>query len=256
MAHWQFRDASLKAKATLEACVKALAQPLKETKTRASAGARIGDRNVFVKIERQGWSGTKRLLRATLPFSWRIVHEAQRMRAAFEAGVPVPEPLALFRHEGSWYFVTSAIEGESMLQRRRAASEVMRLSQREQDDLLSALLALHRAGIEHRDLHAGNILLTPGDPSVVLLDFATAKLRKRMTLRAGLSDLRFLANSVHARSTIFSMLRFALRYLRARDVRDRSQRRRWICWMNRRFLKEFVGREDQLVFADGARASV
>lgn len=47
--------------------------------------------------------------------------------------------------------------------------------------LKSALVQIHDAGVLHRDLHEGNILVTP-DHRVLVLDFAAAQLDPRREL--------------------------------------------------------------------------
>lgn len=47
--------------------------------------------------------------------------------------------------------------------------------------LKSALVQIHDAGVLHRDLHEGNILMTP-DHRVLVLDFAAAQLDPRREL--------------------------------------------------------------------------
>ena len=55
--------------------------------------------------------------------------------------------------------------------------------------LKSALVQIHAAGVLHRDLHEGNILVTP-DHRIMVLDFAAAQLDPRQELvDAEMADL-------------------------------------------------------------------
>jgi serine/threonine protein kinase len=106
-------------------------------------------------------------------FRRRLSHEA---RAA--AGVEHPNlapVLEAGEADGRLYLAMRYVDGLSLSERLRAGgplppAEVVRLGA----DACAGLDALHRRGIVHRDVKAGNILLAP-DGTAVLGDFGLAK---------------------------------------------------------------------------------
>ncbi len=99
--------------------------------------------------------------------------EAEALAAV--ASPLVPAVYSLVTHEGVPVLVMERIYGtslEDLLQERRAQNE--RLTTDEVLDVLGALadglLAVHRAGVAHRDVKPDNIILAPGNRAV-LLDF-------------------------------------------------------------------------------------
>jgi serine/threonine protein kinase len=106
-------------------------------------------------------------------FRRRLAHEA---RAA--AGIEHPNlapVLEAGEADGRLYLAMRYVDGLSLAERLRAGgplppAEVVRLG----TDACAGLDALHRRGIVHRDVKAGNILLAP-DGTAVLGDFGLAK---------------------------------------------------------------------------------
>jgi tRNA A-37 threonylcarbamoyl transferase component Bud32 len=115
---------------------------------------------------------------------WRRLGELRR------AGVPVPEPLACGALPGGdravvlrWLDgepLAAALAGPAPARRRLLAA------------LGEAVARLHAAGVEHRDLHGGNVLVCGGRP--VLLDVQRA--RRSRSRRARLRDLAWLDYSL------------------------------------------------------------
>jgi len=103
----------------------------------------------------------------------RFVHEA---RAASQIDHKYVVPLLDFGElDGKRYLVMRYIDGQSLEQRLQArgplpVAEVVRMTAQ----IASALDALHRAGIIHRDVKAGNILFDT-DGAAKLTDFGLAK---------------------------------------------------------------------------------
>jgi len=108
------------------------------------------------------------------------------LRRLHAAGVEVPEPLAYYRlRSGERVLVTRLLEGEPLGRALgRCAPE-----QRTLIESVGRLVArLHAAGFVHRDLHRGNVWVTPGGP--VLLDCpAVLPLRLRWLRRQDLGKL-------------------------------------------------------------------
>lgn len=224
----------------------AIKSPIKTTKTRLSAPVEIGGVECFLKVEKLGWRGPKRLLRILLPMSWRLVKDARQHRDAFAKHAITPRPLALVWHSGRWYFLSEAVPGESMSKGYFASNIEYRLSPVQRRALLDALLALHAAQIEHRDLHHGNVII--GDERVWIVDFATSRHFRSLPFKPALKDLVYLAASLYSKLRVQTLVRFSVEYLIARGITSKHERREWLAYMTKRFDLRFVGREDQRFF--------
>jgi tRNA A-37 threonylcarbamoyl transferase component Bud32 len=129
--------------------------------------------------------------------------EWRHLRHARAAGAPVPEPLALGRLPGGdEVLVTRFVEGELL-------ADALRIPARERRERLRAVgravARLHAAGLEHRDLHAGNVLV--GDHGATLLDLQHARRRRGAAARA--RDLGQLDYSLWGRASATDRLRLA-----------------------------------------------
>jgi tRNA A-37 threonylcarbamoyl transferase component Bud32 len=129
----------------------------------------------------------------------RPVDELRAAEAARSAGVSVPEYLAAFVWRSGPVYTGAVVVRELAGAKPLAAwlappeapgdTELRAMA----DVLAKAFRALFRAGIYHRDLHGGNVLVRPGDgrPEVAIIDFDRAKrlpalpdrLRDRMLFR-------------------------------------------------------------------------
>ena len=116
-------------------------------------------------------------IKAAWPSDLRL---AQLLRKEAQALAAIRHPTlvtvyAMSVHEGVDYFVMELVPGvtlEAHLERHRATGEPLSLDEA-LDVLISiaeGLAAVHRAGIAHRDVKPGNIMLAPGN-RVVLTDF-------------------------------------------------------------------------------------
>lgn len=114
---------------------------------------------------------------------WRVL---SRLHAA---GVPVPEPVGRgVLPDGDPLLVTRWVKGEPLADAVRERGRRRRVLVA----LGEAVAAMHAAGIQHRDLHQGNVLAV-GD-AVVLLDFQRA--RRLRSRRSRLRDLGWLDASL------------------------------------------------------------
>jgi len=139
------------------------------------------------------WKGSK---------AARSFHAA---RAVAAAGVATPEPLALVesrRPEGPAFYVCRHAGGAfearyffRALAAGRAAEEFPAVAPAALADAVAALARrLHAAGIWHRDLSIGNLLVRPGatpetPPALELLDLNRCRVGVRMTLSRRTRDL-------------------------------------------------------------------
>ena len=121
-----------------------------------------------ISSDRYVWEGEKRV-RAFA--EWRLLEQmAQR-------GLPVPAPIAArYQRSGLWYrcdLITQRIVDAKPLSAVLAQGAAPEATWRA---IGAAVARLHRAGVDHADLNAHNILLDPvGDVSVI--DFDRARLR-------------------------------------------------------------------------------
>ena len=102
-----------------------------------------------------------------------IRKEAQAVAAVRHASMPIVHAVGV--HRGVEYVVMERVYGlslEAYLDKKRAVGEALSI-----DEVMGLLLAIadglsavHRAGIAHRDIKPGNVMLAP-DNRVVLVDF-------------------------------------------------------------------------------------
>jgi serine/threonine-protein kinase RIO1 len=109
--------------------------------------------------------------------SLRARREARILRHLKRAGVRVPRVLGVERRDGAWVVAMERIEGARDLARylmeKPNPASLARLAR----DLGIQVARLHGAGIDHRDLHAGNVLIDEHG-RVWLIDFHSAYRRR------------------------------------------------------------------------------
>lgn len=119
---------------------------------------------------RYAWTGLDRT---------RSIREWHVLRALFDAGLPVPEPLAAHvRRTGPVYeaaLLTRRIENARPLNEIAASFDAARWS-----DVDALIDRFAEAGLHHPDLNATNILVTP-DEQLWMIDFDKATLFDRPT---------------------------------------------------------------------------
>jgi tetratricopeptide (TPR) repeat protein len=115
---------------------------------------------------------------ATAEFSRRFLHEAQLMAKVRHPNVAVVHDSD--EREGLSYFVMDFIEGETLAQRLESGPLDSETARRTGSDLLTALEAVHRHGIIHRDVKPANIFLT--EHGALLSDFGIARSDQDETL--------------------------------------------------------------------------
>ena len=131
--------------------------------------------------------------------SWRAA------QAVVDAGVPTPTPLLLIESEapdGPSFFVsekiTDFVEARYFFRALQEGRQRELFPQIEADMLIGTvgktLRRLHDAGIWHRDVSVGNLLIVPGDapsspPTVHLIDLNRAQLDRPLTVSRRTRDL-------------------------------------------------------------------
>jgi tRNA A-37 threonylcarbamoyl transferase component Bud32 len=127
------------------------------------------------------------------------------------AGLPVPRPLALAERSEGWGGVTAVYVAEWLPERRTLGDELLQTDGSHAGVRACALLTrlgallrrMHASGYDHRDLHAGNILVGPdtgpGGPALHLIDLHRGRIgappgarRVRSALARLLAGLRAL----------------------------------------------------------------
>ncbi len=172
----------------------------------------------------------------------RAVSEHRLLAALAARELPVPRPLEVRRARGAWEVVMewipeAATLGAVLAGERRSPVPLEVLATR-----LGRLLArAHAAGLDHPDLHPGNVLID-ADGNPWLVDFHKARLRSRTDPKLLERDLVALGAAVRELFPPRLRARFALAWRRAlpdelasglaeparlaRDVEDRARVRR------------------------------
>jgi 3-deoxy-D-manno-octulosonic acid kinase len=139
----------------------------------------------YLSIDRYLWSGEARV-RAFV--EWRL------LAALRERGLPVPDPVGARYQRGLFTYrcdlITRRIRGASplsdLLDAQRLAPALWRA-------LGTTIARFHAAGVDHADLNAHNILVTPGG-TCSIIDFDRGRLRRPGPWRS--ANLRRLKRSL------------------------------------------------------------
>ncbi len=167
-----------------------------------------GARTVVKRFASRGLAAST-LDRARAAREHRLLHELS------SRGLPTPRPLALERVDGGWEVRMQSIDDawplSSYLARERAwpcAAE--HLARR----LAELLAALHAAGVDHPDLHPGNVLID-ATGAVWAIDFHKARRVRRVRPATVWRDLVSLAAGARESTTARWRARFLCSWLRA-----------------------------------------
>lgn len=148
--------------------------------------------------------------------------EYEVLRALRARGIAVPEAVALRRREGAWEVVCHAIPGARTLADLIAEVEAFPGSHTTLADALGELIAsAHLAGLDHADLHAGNVLVD-GEGRPFLIDFTHARLREAVSPATLRRDLTNLAADARERIPLKLRRRVFTRWWRALTDRERG----------------------------------
>jgi len=166
---------------------------------------------------------------------------------ALEAdGLPVPRAITWCEERGGFLarparsvVVMERIQHEETLRDRLARGD--EAERRRWSRVLSAIVArLHDRGWRHRDLYLQHFLVPgPDDPRarpLVLFDVGRARRERVLGRRFVAKDLAALLHSTPENVGVRERLAFLVRYLRARGLSDREERRRLARQLARRTL--------------------
>jgi heptose I phosphotransferase len=144
---------------------------------------------------------------------WReIPHEHRVLRHLAERGLPVASPVALVVAPPDAALVTEALPVVGTLEDRVLGEGKTPPTRALIEEVASLVRRLHHAGVNHRDLYIGHLLLD-ADDHVWLVDLGRAEQRSRVPWRRIVKDLAALHFSTPDR--VLSMrgrLRFLILY--------------------------------------------
>lgn len=184
-----------------------------------------------------------------LLLAWRgsaARREAETARRLLAAGVRTPAPLAWFEVDRGSQAGASGLVSEELpeaipLDRLACSAGLAPRAQARRrravvEGLLRLVVAAHRSGFEHGDLHAGNVLVRPSqlddparqDVELHLIDFADSRWGAPFAAAAARDSLARLAASFRRQVSPALLRRFARRYLAQRPEVEVSETDRWV----------------------------
>lgn len=137
----------------------------------------------------------------------RAREEMRLLRELARRGVPVPRAIETRRVDGGFELVTEWIEGALSLDRMVPSAELVRGAAR-------TLARAHVAGLEHPDLHPGNLLVQPGGRTWIV-DVRGARIGRGFDAGTARRDLVGLASASRERISSSLRARFLLEYARS-----------------------------------------
>jgi len=189
---------------------------VKQNASRTVYRGKVGDRDIYLK-HFHGQSFFHRVARMLkVSHASREIYYAQYLR---QAGVETPEPLAASSGQPEWYAtvaVENALPGDQWHSQQLAAGDAGQQAIDHATTAMAELVArMHAAGVIHRDLHLGNILVAQqaGAPRLVLTDLHRLKRRMRLSRFARTANLAQLLHDRRDTTTRTQRLRFLKHYL-------------------------------------------
>jgi tRNA A-37 threonylcarbamoyl transferase component Bud32 len=242
-------------------------EKVKQNASRTVWRGRIDGQGVYVK-HFHNHSLFHDLLRRAGHFESR--RELRFMRLLSDRQVPTAPPLAARCDRNSEWVATRAVEpvtpGDQWHEQQlRQGPEAMREIRRATRSLGRMIGRMHAAGVLHKDLHCGNVLVTSdprGKCRLVLTDLHRVARRRLLSRRAKAINLAQLFHDRHDFTTRSDRLRFLRAYIEASGSkgslrgwqilvehfgrrhrsRQHRQRDRRICGNNKYFHKLSLGR--------------
>jgi 3-deoxy-D-manno-octulosonic acid kinase len=120
-----------------------------------------------ISQDRYWWSGEERVRSFT---EWRLLLDLS------QRGLSVPKPVAAFYRRERWTYACDLITERILAQPLSAALNARALAAPVWRAVGAAIARLHRAGVDHADLNAHNILLDAAG-TVSVIDFDRGQLR-------------------------------------------------------------------------------
>lgn len=204
---------------------------LKDSATSTVAEVVIDSRTWIYKrfCLKKRWAALANLFRRSAALrSWQMGH------ALIERGLPTARPLLVLHRRG----ITGPREGYLLCEKIENASELHRFvahqsvhdKQSRIDQVARLLRRFHDAGLSHRDLKAGNLLVAAnaGDAKVHFIDLVGVRLRPQLTPSQRQQDLMRLNVSFLKGTTITRTDR--LRFLRSYCCWALKGRADWKVW--------------------------
>ena len=245
------------ARALLEDQIASLNAPSQPTWTKVKQNASrtvyrgdVGDTDIYIK-HFHGKSFFHRMARMFgASQAAREMHFAQYLSAA---GVETPKPLAASASNPEWYAavaVEDAMPGDQWHDLQREAPDGQKAIADATMALAELIAGMHRAGVIHRDLHCGNILVArwKDQPRLVLTDLHRLKRSWRLTRLTKSANLAQLLHDLRDTTTRTQRLRFLKHYLACSQTRGTL--RGWeylIDQMARRHTRKHHARRDRRV---------
>lgn len=159
-----------------------------------------------VRVERDADGGERVVKRFASPgvvarlFDRRRAERELELLAFLAAeGVPVPRPLGLARRAGGFEVASEHLAGRRSLAELLAVDAPPPLATFRA--LGSALAHLHRLGVDHPDLHPGNVLVA-ADGALALIDFHAARRRARPSAKRLARDVVSLEAALRERADL------------------------------------------------------
>ena len=218
------------AAALLGGLVEQFAQPqapvweqVKQNASRTVYRGRIGDQDIYLK---HFHSRTLPHRLGRMLGSSDALAEMRYSQHLLARGVPAVQALAATCGAGVEWLATRAVApaepGDEWHERQLARGEEGFRAIRAATVALADLIGrMHAAGVVHRDLHCGNVLVrTDTDPvELVLTDLHRASLGRRLSRRARAANVAMLLHDRRHVTTRTDRLRFLRRYLQVSGAR-------------------------------------
>jgi tRNA A-37 threonylcarbamoyl transferase component Bud32 len=158
-----------------------------------------------VRLSASGNTVIKRLVSQGM---WRRVtdgfrarREARMLTRLAELGLPVPRLIALDRARDGWELRIAALDGSCSLEELLGAAAAADFAPSADAGALGATLArFHACGFLHRDLHPGNLLVTPAG-EWIMIDVAGGSLRRPLPRAAARNELVGLLGALRERTS-------------------------------------------------------